>query len=172
MRAHQFDEEDGHERAVNHQARIALAGRGIIAVVVDPMSIESQGREAEKQGRVGRDRARPRTRRRRGSFLDLGGGDRSAGFAIDDVLLLLDAGPAGLLDLMPDGDERQSSGPSRLFGDLANDRVSTRGLADRKRPQEARPGPREHPSRQVEGRHEPAALGVAVEAEPRLGDPR
>src|SRR5208282_4840128 len=109
-------EENGNQRTVNHQARVALARRGIIAVIVDPMSVEGEGGEAEKQGWVGSDHARPRARRRWGTIPERGGGDRSACFAINDVLLLLDAGSAGLFDLMPDGDEHQPAAASSFVG--------------------------------------------------------
>src|SRR5208283_356224 len=105
-------------------------------------------------------------------FAGLGGADRRAGFAIDDVLLLFDADFAVLVDAVRDGHKRQFSRPSFLSGNISDHRLPASRLADQERLQEAHAGAGKHAPRQLDRRHKAAALWVAVETETRLRNSR
>ena len=59
LAAQQIEQQGSDQRAMHDEAGVALDFGDVLAVVMDAVAIEGQGRIAKQQHRVGRDRARP-----------------------------------------------------------------------------------------------------------------
>src|SRR5690606_16771391 len=104
------------QRAVHHQARVALGLGDVGPVVMNAVAIEGDGRIAEQQRRSGLDPLAPVAFRHWITAGELWRGR----LAVDDVLLLTDGQPAVLQVVMTQGYEQQRTRAADLFLDIEN----------------------------------------------------
>jgi hypothetical protein len=161
---HQVGQQRGDQRAVHDQARVALHLGHVLAVVVDAVAVEGEGRVAEQQHVVRHDLARPHGAGGRG----LRGRRRVARLrraAVDDVVLLGERQAGGVVHLVANQHEHQLAAAPALAGDRLDARDAPHRLAHPQRREELQPAARPHAPRQRHRRQEAAALRVAVGAD-------
>src|SRR5690606_31761150 len=154
------------QRAVHHQARVALGLGDVGPVVMNAVAIEGDRRIAEQQRRSGLDPLAPVAFRHWITAGELWRGR----LAVDDVLLLTDGQPAVLQVVMTQGYEQQRTRAADLFLDIENGGGASGFAAYLQRLVELQTSARPHAIAIAGRRQETTPRRMTVFAKAGLGD--
>ena len=169
LASQQVHQERGDQGAVHDEAGVALHLGDVLAVVVNAVTVEGEGRVAKQQHIVGHDAPLPgplsgRGLRWRSHII------RPGGCAVNDVVVLGERHfiVAIAPQLMPHFHKDQAAGTARLFFHIDDGGGAAERIANPQRFMEFKVAPGPHAARQGHGRHEATALGMTVGANVRL----
>ncbi|MEU2739755.1 hypothetical protein ABZ656_31460 [Streptomyces sp. NPDC007095] len=163
--AHQFQHQEGQERAVHDESGIPLDVPGVRRVVVDAVGVRGERAEPEQQGRVGVQGTVPVAVRpgcRRGVERRPGVGSRGAAGTVDEVLFLDETGTAALAEFVALGHEEELAAPAPFGGHGPQAADALGALAEAQWLLDRAPPSGDHPLPVGNRREEVPVPGVAV----------